>query len=97
MKLIIKIKEIRGNCPVYKEGDKIVLEEGYKLSTKDSSSYICMHSLASLMPYYVALSRGVDPKSLGLAKEGKKAYIQCLDPRDYTNGGTVIMEVEVLE
>lgn len=29
MKLIIKVKGIEGNCPVYKIGDKIVLDEGY--------------------------------------------------------------------
>lgn len=33
----------------------------------------CMHSLAPMMPYYVALSNGVDPKILGLAKNNGKA------------------------
>jgi len=31
---------------------------------------------------------------LGLAKEGNKAYLQCLDPCERTGGGTIIFEVE---
>ena len=69
--LIIKIIEIVGNCPVYKIGDKIVLDEGYKINLQKTSS-ICMHSLASIFPYYVALSNDVDPDNLGLTK--KKNY-----------------------
>jgi len=83
MNLIISVKEITGNCPVYKLGNRIVLEEGYKRNPKMSSP-MCMHSLTSLMPYYVALSEGVDPKKLGLAKEGDTAFVQCLDPCKYT-------------
>jgi len=94
MDLVITIKEIIGNCPVYKVGDRIVLEEGYKINLSKSSATICMHSLSSIMPYYVALSKGILPTNLGLAKEGDKAYIQCLDPCKYTGGGTVIFEVQ---
>ena len=36
--------------------------------------------LASLMPYYVALSKGIPPTRLGLAGEGSRACVQCLDP-----------------
>jgi len=93
MDLIIKVKEIKGTCPVYHLGDSIVIREGYILDTK-SSSPVCMHSLASIMPYYVALSKGISPKSLGLsgAKESR-AYVQCLDPCEITGGGTVIFEI----
>ena len=52
-----------------------------------------MHSLASIMPYYVALPKGIEPKTLGLAKEVNKAYLQCLDPCEITGGGTVVLEV----
>lgn len=92
-KLIIRVKEIKGNCPVYEEGDCIVLDEGYRINLKETDN-LCMHSLSSIMPYYVALYRGVEPKRLGLAQDGKKAFLQCLDPCDYTGGGTVIFELE---
>ena len=59
-KLIIKISQIKGICPVYQVGDKIVIDEGYKLNLKEADK-VYMHSLASMMPYYVALSRGGGP------------------------------------
>ncbi|MBW2615704.1 MAG: TIGR04076 family protein [Deltaproteobacteria bacterium] len=92
-RLIITVKEIKGRCPVYRMGDRIVLDEGYRLNCKETQN-VCMHSLSSIMPYYIALFRGVDPASLGLSRDGKKAYLQCLDPCEYTGGGTVIFEIE---
>jgi len=53
-----------------------------------------MHFLTSLMPYYVALSKEIPPKSLGLSgTKDEKAYVQCLDPCEITGGGTVIFEI----
>jgi len=92
MALIIKVIEIIGKCPVYRVGDKIVIE-GCSINLRETTA-ICMHSLAAIMPYYVALNKGVNPVELGLAKEGDKAYVQCLDPCKYTGGGTVIFEIE---
>lgn len=94
--LIIEVKEIIGKCPVYKVGDRIVIDDGYKVSLSKTSA-ICMHSLSSIMPYYVALSNGVSPKKLGLTMENANdsAFIQCLDPCKYTGGGTVIFEIKV--
>ncbi len=92
-KLLITVKEIEGHCPVYKMGDRIVLDEGYRLNLEETDN-MCIHSVASIMPYYVALYRGVDPRALGLSRDGNKAYVQCLDPCDYTGGGTVIFEIE---
>lgn len=95
-RLIIKIQEIKGHCPVYRLGDRIVLDEGYRLNCRKSES-ICMHSMTSIMPYYVALYRGINPKDLGLSKDGQRAYVQCLDPCEHTGGGTVIFEIEKAE
>lgn len=89
--LIVKVKEVIGRCPVYKVGDSFKLEEGYRLIAEKP---LCMHSLASLMPYYNALRVG-DPAAFGLAgKDDKsKAYVQCVDPQAYTGGGTVVFEI----
>ena len=95
-RLIITVQEIKGHCPVYRVGNRIVLDEGYRLNLEETDN-VCMHSLASIMPYYVALYRGVDPKELGLSRDGKSAHVQCLDPCDYTGGGTVILEIEKTE
>jgi uncharacterized repeat protein (TIGR04076 family) len=92
MKLIIEVIEIEGKCPVYRMGERIVLDEGYKVNLKQTDN-ICMHSFASLLPYYNALAKGVSPIEFGLAKEGSDAYIQCLDPKKYTGGGTVTLKI----
>jgi len=95
--LIIIVKEIVGKCPVYKIGDKIVIDCGYKVNLSQTDA-ICMHSLSSVMPYYVALSNGIKPKDLGLEREenGEEvAFVQCLDPCKYTGGGTVVFEIKV--
>ena len=55
MALIIKVIEIIGNCSVYKVGDKILIE-GCRINLKETTA-ICMHSLAAIMPYYVALNK----------------------------------------
>ena len=93
-RVIIRVKEIRGNCAVFRGGEKIVIE-GPEINLKETDR-ICIHALASLLHYVVALREGVDPVKLGLAREGNRAFIQCLDPGEpYTNGGTVIFEVFV--
>jgi uncharacterized repeat protein (TIGR04076 family) len=91
-KLIIRVYEIKGDCPVYKMGDRIVMDEGYKLNTAKTEN-VCMHSLASIMPYYVALYRGVNPQELGLSKDPERAFVQCPDPCHLTGGGTVVLEI----
>jgi uncharacterized repeat protein (TIGR04076 family) len=95
MDLLVRVKEIKGTCPVYSPGDSILIRNGYILDTPKSAP-ICMHSLASLMPYYVAISRGIPPDSLGLSGPKKGvAYLQCLDPCELTGGGTVVFEISV--
>ena len=94
--LIANVIAIEDHCPVYRLGDKIVIEDDFRLNLEETDA-VCMHSLASLMPYYVALSKGVSPDQLGLAGEGGRAYVQCLDPARYTGGGTVTFEVEICE
>ena len=93
MRLIIKVVDIKGKCPVYEIGNRIVLQQGYILDPKETD-IVCMHSLASILPYYVALAKGVKAKDLGLAKgDSSEAYVQCLDPCDLTGGGTVFFQI----
>jgi len=91
MDLLIRVKEIKGTCPVYKTGDSFRLKDGYKLITEIP---LCMHSLASIMPHYNALTVS-KPEQWGLAGKYKngKAYVQCLDPQEITGGGTAIFEI----
>jgi len=91
-RLVVKVVNIEGKCPVYKVGQKIVLDEGYRVNLEESDN-ICMHSLASIMPYYVALYNDVSPEILGLANKDGRACVQCLNPCEITGGGTVTFEI----
>ena len=89
--LEIEVCEIRGYCPVYKVGDKAVVD-GPKIVLEKTDA-VCIHALSSLLHYVIALDESVDPRKLGLSKEKENAYIQCVDPGEpYTSGGTVIFK-----
>lgn len=75
-KLIIKVKEIKGNCAVYKGGERIVIS-GPEIDLKETDK-ICVHALASILYYVVALREGVDPVGLGLAKKEIKHIFNVL-------------------
>ena len=89
----IKVCEVRGNCPVYKVGDRIVIDDPKIVLEKTDA--LCTHALSSLLHYTLVLERGADPAELGLSKSEDRnhAYIQCVDPGEpYTSGGTVIFK-----
>ena len=95
-KLVIRVKEIKGECPVHSLGDEIVIE-GPEIDMKRTDK-ICIHALSPILHYAVALREGIDPEILGLSKKGHKAYIHCPDPGEpYTHGGEVIFEIERVE
>ncbi len=97
--LRIKVVQIKGNCMVYREGDVIYLDKGYSMNLEKTDA-VCMHSLASILPYHLPLSFGVKPGQLGLAgKDGddRKAYVQCLDPCERTGGGTAVFEIDIID
>ena len=89
--LEVNVCEIKGKCPVYKVGDKMTIEGANILL--DKTDAICIHALSTLLHYVVALDEGTDSVKLGLSKDKKLAYMQCVDPGEpYTDGGTVIFE-----
>ena len=99
MKLVITVIDIKGRCPAYKVGDKIVLDSGFKFNLQETTA-ACMHSLASILPYHIAISKGVPPNRMGLAhkeKQDGKAYVHCLDPCELTGGGTTVFSIERVE
>jgi uncharacterized repeat protein (TIGR04076 family) len=89
--LEVEVVEIRGYCPVYNVGDKMVIDNPRIVLDKDDP--LCTSALSSLMHYVQDLEKGKDPDKLGLTKpeDRKHAYIQCEEPcRLYTYGGTVV-------
>ena len=96
--LEIKVHEVRGNCPVYKVGDKIVIDDPRILLNRTDA--LCTHALSTLLHYVTILEHDWCPVKLGLTtpKDGEHAYMQCVDPGEpYTEGGTVIFEVRRIE
>jgi uncharacterized repeat protein (TIGR04076 family) len=91
--LEIKIREVRGNCPVYKVGDKIVID-GPRILL-DKTDALCTHALSTLLHYVTVLEHDWCPVELGLTtpEDPEHAYMQCIDPgKPYTEGGTVIFK-----
>ena len=92
--LEIEVVEVRGRCPVYNVGDKIVIDD--PRIVVDGTDDLCTHALSSLLHYVMVLERGADPVELGLSKveDREHAYVQCVDPGEpYTHGGTVIFRI----
>jgi uncharacterized repeat protein (TIGR04076 family) len=92
-RLVVTVKEIRGKCPVFKLGDKIVIESPHIVP--EETDALCVHALGSMLSMITALSHGISFKELGLAqKKGNVGYVHCLDPGPpYTLGGTVTFEI----
>jgi uncharacterized repeat protein (TIGR04076 family) len=89
--LEVEVVEVRGFCPVYRVGDKVVVDDPEIVLGKTDA--LCTHVLSSLLHYVLALEESADPAMLGLSKpeDREHAYIQCVDPgKPYTDGGTVI-------
>jgi uncharacterized repeat protein (TIGR04076 family) len=93
-RLIVTVNAIRGNCPVFKVGDKIVIESP-KIVVKETDNF-CIHAFGCMLSMIIPLSYGISFKQLGLVKEeDEKGYVQCLDPgKPYTDGGTVLFEIK---
>ncbi|MEM3549503.1 MAG: TIGR04076 family protein [Candidatus Bathyarchaeia archaeon] len=92
--LEIVVFEIRGSCPVYKVGDKIVFDD--PRIVLEWTDALCVHALSSLLHYVLVLDRAWNAVELGLTKpeDSENAYIQCVDPgKPYTHGGTVIFKI----
>jgi uncharacterized repeat protein (TIGR04076 family) len=74
-RLILEVKEVRGNCAAgYKAGDKIVIEGGSIVSGR--SGNVCLYALGALLPYLtVAYRKTPEDDWINLVRE-----LQCPDP-----------------
>ena len=93
--LEIRVHEIKRFCPIYKEGDKIVIDDP-KIVLKKTDA-LCTHALSTILHYTTVLENNWRPVKLGLTteKEPNYAYMQCVDPgKPFTEGGTVIFKVK---
>ena len=92
----IEVIDIKGTCPVFKIGDKMMINEAQ--IDINSTDAVCIHALPSLIHFSLALREGVDPVKLGLSTEEGVAYVQCPDPgKPFTPGGTVIFRIKKID
>jgi uncharacterized repeat protein (TIGR04076 family) len=93
--LRVEVVKVEGFCPVYKVGNKFLLESGYKLVCKESDD-VCVHALGSFLSFVVGLSARIPLEDLGLGhEEDDVAYLRCLDPGPpLTEGGTVTFAIK---
>ena len=90
--IFIEVHQIKGKCPVFKKGDRIVIN-GAHLDLENTDA-VCIHALPSLLYYALALRENADPLVLGLSKQKEVAYLQCPDPGEpFTSGGTVTFRI----
>lgn len=77
-KIVLEVVEINGECPVYKLGHKMTIDEPmYILKETDG---ICIAPVAQFYPYLNSLLRGIDPMDLGIAKEGGRRLSHMCSP-----------------
>jgi len=92
-RVIATVKEIRGKCPLYTLGDKIVFEGFYVKSSQ--SRDICIHAFSAMSTLLSALLHGTSARDLGIGSKPDVGYVQCSDPGPpYTKGGTVVFELK---
>lgn len=91
-RIVLEVKDVRGFCPLYKLGDKIIFKEFY-IDSKRSEN-ICIHLLSAASTLLSAFMHGVSAVELGIGNREDVGYLQCPDPGTlYTKGGTVVFEL----
>ena len=91
-KVVVTVKEVKGYCPVYKPGDRFVVEGFYVLSSE--SCNICIHAFSAMLTLLSAFSHGVSAVDLGIGKREDVGYLRCPDPGPpVTCGGSVLFEL----
>lgn len=77
-RVVLSVKEIRGRCPVFAMGDRIIFE--FSEMVLNETDGVCLHAMPSSVHFAYALAKGVSIKETGLGKGEGKAYVQCPDP-----------------
>lgn len=78
----VKVVKVKGECPIFKEGDEFQLHRGYILEGK-----FCFHALLALSSFLQILARGYSARAMGF-EEHDRIIAQCPDAKN-----TVIFEL----
>ncbi len=67
------VKEIRGTCPLYNLGDKIVFE-GFYVKPDESKTYV--YRFVAMSTLLSAFTHGTPAEDLGIGSESNIGYVQ---------------------
>lgn len=96
--LEVRVHSIKGKCPVYEKGDRMLISSPRIII--DEIKSCCIHALPTILHYALILEYDWCPLKLGLTTKDKadRAFVQCSDPGPpYTKGGTVIFEFRKID
>ncbi|MEM4619039.1 MAG: hypothetical protein QW607_02375 [Desulfurococcaceae archaeon] len=71
------VRKVRDRCPLYKVGDRIVVEKFY-INPKRSSA-VRMRAFAAIYILLSAFFHGMSAVELGISSEEYVGYLQCPD------------------
>lgn len=74
-KIAITVKKIVGKCPLYRVGDRILLNDFYIVTNE--SANICLHAFTGLSTLLSAFAHGISAKDLGIGKHNDLGCLQC--------------------
>ncbi len=95
-RIVIEVVEIRGRCPVYRAGDRMVVRMPELVL--EECNRVCVHAFVAMQTFLQALARGFSAKELGIGDSDDEGYVQCPDPGPpYTRGGTVVFRLRRVE
>ena len=96
-RVTVTAKEVKGRCPLYKVGTKIVFDRPVDgliyINTKESDN-ICIHALSSMLTLIIPFINGVDAKDLGMSDKEDIGYLRCpAPPPPYIPEESVVFEL----
>jgi len=92
-RILITVEKVKGYCPIYKAGDKIIIEEFY-IKSKNSQN-ICLHAFAAMSTLLSAFLHNCSAAELGIGSHENIGYIACPDSGPpHTKGGNVLFKLE---
>jgi len=85
-RVIIEVKDIKGKCPIYSLGDKMVIENQELIFDESTCSSVCMHAIGCLLTGYMGIR---------MSQKGREWIAQCMDPGVAYDpeGGTVFFRI----
>lgn len=104
-RVIVEVVEIKGECPVYRVGDVMVIHEP-KL-VLDETTAVCMRAMGPLMTHLISAAGGIDPSTAkggvlhrvanpNVPAERGVHYTSCPMPgKPYTESGPVLFRIKL--